>query len=49
MLNDGVVLETAASATDDQALLVTTDPEIAAKYEMHEESEYWGRDGFIRN
>ncbi len=41
MRNDGITLEDGSSA-DDPAFLVTTDPEIARKYDMVEESEYWG-------
>ena len=40
MLADGVVLDPGGSATDDYAHLVTTDPEVARKYGMHDESEY---------
>ena len=44
MRADGVVLEPDAGAADDYARLVTTDPEIAKKYGMHEEEEFWGDD-----
>jgi hypothetical protein len=41
MLKDGIVLEVDGRAGDDSAILVTTDPEVARKYDMVEESEYW--------
>ena len=42
MRNDGVTLDLEAGGIDDDyARLTTTDPEIAKKYEMVEESEYW--------
>ena len=41
---DGVVLEDDGGVGDDYARLVTTDPEIAKKYEMIEESEFWGEE-----
>lgn len=43
MRRDGVVLED-SGITDDYAHLVTTDPDVAKKYDMIEESEYWGSD-----
>ncbi|MEX0675496.1 MAG: hypothetical protein WD063_00375 [Pirellulales bacterium] len=43
MKRDGVVLEP-AGVDDDYAHLVTTDPEVAKKYDMVEESEFWGQD-----
>lgn len=43
MRRDGVVLEE-GGVTDDYAHLVTTDAEVAKKYDMIEESEYWGSD-----
>ncbi len=45
MRADGVTLEAEGGTTDDYAHLVTTDPEIAKKYDMHEESEYWDEPG----
>ena len=42
MGRDGVILEPSSGVSDDYALLVTTDPDVAAKYGMIEESEYWG-------
>lgn len=42
MRRDGVVLENDGGITDDYAHLVTTDPDVAKKYDMIEESEYWG-------
>ena len=41
---DGVMLETDGGVEDDYAHLVTTDPEVARKYDMVEESELWGDD-----
>jgi hypothetical protein len=43
MRKDGVVLEEAGTP-DDYAQLVTTDPEVAKKYDMLDESEYWEED-----
>jgi len=42
MLKDGVTLETPEGKAEDFARLVTTDPAIARKYDMHEESEFLG-------
>lgn len=42
MRADGVVLEDDAGAGDDYARLVTTDPKVAEKYGLIDESEYWG-------
>jgi hypothetical protein len=44
MKEDGVALDTDGGTTDDYARLVTTDPGIARKYDMHEESEFFGDD-----
>lgn len=44
MRDDGVVLDPNGGTADDYAYLVTTDPDIARKYDMHEESEFWGID-----
>ena len=44
MREDGVVLESPGGTADDYAYLVTTDPAVARKYDMHEESEFWGGD-----
>jgi hypothetical protein len=44
MLRDGVVLEDDPGAGDGHAYLVTTDPKIAEKYGLIEESEYWSSD-----
>lgn len=38
MSTDGVTLEW---RTDEDACLVTTDPDVARKYDMHDESEFW--------
>jgi hypothetical protein len=45
MRNDGVALDPNGGTADDYAYLVTTDPEIAKKYEMEEEDEGWEGDG----
>lgn len=42
MRADGVVLDPDAGTADDYAHLVTTDPEVARKYDMHEESQFLG-------
>jgi hypothetical protein len=42
MRDDGVVLESPGGTADDYAYLVTTDPKVAEKYDMHDESEFWG-------
>jgi hypothetical protein len=42
MRRDGVTLEDDGGIGDDYATLVTTDPEVAKKYDMIEESEFWG-------
>jgi hypothetical protein len=42
MQADGVTLEPARGSTDDYAYLVTTDPAVARKYDMHDESEFLG-------
>ena len=41
MCKDGIVLETHGGTADDYAYLVTTDPVIAKKYDMHHETEFW--------
>ncbi len=41
MQRDGVVLELSDGIADDYAILVTTEPEVAKKYDMVEESEFW--------
>ena len=41
MLADGVVLDPEGGTIDDYALLVTNDPDVAIKYEMHDESEFF--------
>ena len=38
---DGVVLDPEGGTGDDYAYLVTTDPAIAEKYDMHDESEFF--------
>lgn len=42
MKADGVVLDPEGGTADDYAHLVTTDPEVARRYDMHEESEFFG-------
>jgi hypothetical protein len=42
MKNDGVTLEPDGGTGDDYAHLVTTDPKVAEKYGMMDESEFWG-------
>jgi hypothetical protein len=42
MKADGVTLDPDGGTSDDYAYLVTTDPEVARKYDMHEESEFLG-------
>jgi hypothetical protein len=42
MLADGVTLDPGRDTSDDYTYLVTTDPAIAKKYDMHDESEFWG-------
>jgi len=44
MKADGVVLDPEGGTADDYAHLVTTDPDIARKYDMHDESEFFGDD-----
>jgi hypothetical protein len=42
MRNDGVILDTdAGGVSDDYAHLITSDPDVAKKYDMVEESEFW--------
>ena len=40
MRADGVTLDPAGGTADDYAILVTTDPAVARKYDMHDESEF---------
>jgi hypothetical protein len=40
MRKDGVFLDPDGGTADDYAYLVTTDPEVAQKYDMHEEAEF---------
>jgi hypothetical protein len=42
MQADGVTLDPEGSMAGDYALLVTTDPLVAKKYDMHDESEFLG-------
>lgn len=41
MRADGVILDPEGGTADDYAHLVTTDPDVAKKYDMPEESEFW--------
>ena len=41
---DGLVLDNPGGLGDDYARLVTTDPDVAKKYDMVEESEFWDGD-----
>jgi len=45
MKRDGVTLDPDGGTGDDYAYLMTTDPDIAKKYDMHEESEFFGDEG----
>ncbi len=45
MLADGVRLDPQRATADDDAYLVTENPAVAKKYDMHDESEFWGREG----
>jgi hypothetical protein len=44
MRADGVTLDSDVGTADDYAYLVTTDPEVARKYDMHDEREFLGED-----
>jgi hypothetical protein len=44
MLADGVTLDPGEGTADDYAYLVTTDPAVAKKYDMHDEKEFLGDD-----
>ena len=44
MLADGVTLDPQGGTGADCVYLVTNDPAIAKKYDMHEESEFWNQD-----
>lgn len=44
MQADGVAFDPQGSTADDCAYLVTTDPEVARRYDMHDESEFFGQD-----
>ena len=45
MRDDGVIIDTEAATSDGYYRLVTNDPDVAGKYGMEEESEYWDLDG----
>lgn len=42
MRADGVTLESSGGTGGDYVRLITTDPQVAKKYGMEDESEYWG-------
>ncbi|HUY32631.1 MAG TPA: nucleotidyl transferase AbiEii/AbiGii toxin family protein [Pirellulales bacterium] len=44
MRADGVTLDSGGGTADDYAYLVTTDPEVARKYDMHDEREFLDED-----
>ncbi|HEY4105779.1 MAG TPA: nucleotidyl transferase AbiEii/AbiGii toxin family protein [Polyangiaceae bacterium] len=44
MKADGVALDPKGGTGDDYAYLTTTDPAVAKRYDMHEESEFFGED-----
>ncbi len=44
MRDGGVTLDPASGTPDDYAFLITTDPDVAKKYDMHDESEFWSDD-----
>lgn len=44
MLADGVTLDSGGGTSDDYAYLVTTDPVVAKKYDMHDERDFWEND-----
>jgi hypothetical protein len=44
MRRDGVTLDDNGGVRDDYVRLVTTDPEVAKKYDMVEETEFWGEE-----
>lgn len=44
MRDDGVVLDPSGGTAADYAYLVTTNPEVAKKYGMLDEHEFWGED-----
>lgn len=43
-LADGVTLDSGGGQPDDYAYLVTIDPIIAKKYDMHDEKGFWEED-----
>ena len=44
MLAEGITLEPASGSSNEFAHLVTTDPDIAKKYDMHDETEFLDED-----
>ncbi len=44
MRADGVALDPEGGTADDEAYLVTTDLDVAKKYDMHDETEFWSED-----
>ena len=49
MRDDGVTLDLHGLTSDDYVRLVTNDPDIARKYDMHNESEFWDDDASESN
>ena len=45
MQADGITLDAEGGTGDDYAYLVTRDPTIAKKYDMHDEKEFWADEG----
>lgn len=45
MRRDGVTLDPGGVAGTEEVYLVTTDPDVARKYDMHAEDEFWGGGG----
>lgn len=44
MKADGVTLDPDSGTSDDYAYLTTTDPAVAAKYDMHDEAEFFNEE-----
>lgn len=45
MRDDGVTLDPGVQTPEKYVALVTADPEVARKYDMHEQSEFWSDGG----
>jgi len=41
MREDGVSLDPKSSSANEYVYLVTSDPEVAKKYDMHDEKDFW--------